>query len=116
MDLARARCAFEGPVDSDEGPIYRLRHRRGLDQEAPRTRPFSMFIVETTQVADGQVARVPPHPVGLPRRRRPAAARCRSWVLRWSLQPLRRWSANWPKVERGAAERLDGDYPRELAR
>lgn len=37
-----------------------------------------------------------------------------SLVLRWSLAPLRRVSADLRAVERGLAQHLRGDYPREL--
>src|SRR5690606_17208340 len=36
-------------------------------------------------------------------------------VLRWSLQPLRRVSADMRRVESGQRSELDGAYPRELA-
>lgn len=37
-----------------------------------------------------------------------------SLVLRWSLAPLRRVSADLRAIERGLAQHLRGDYPREL--
>ena len=37
-----------------------------------------------------------------------------SLVLRWSLAPLRRVSADLRAIERGLAQQLRGDYPREL--
>jgi len=36
------------------------------------------------------------------------------WVARWTLNPLRRVERDLAKVERGASDQLDGNYPREL--
>jgi len=36
-------------------------------------------------------------------------------ILRWGLRPLRRVTADLQQIEQGHAERLEGDYPRELA-
>ena len=36
-------------------------------------------------------------------------------ILRWGLRPLRSVTADLQKIEQGRAERLEGDYPRELA-
>lgn len=36
-------------------------------------------------------------------------------ILRWSLLPLRTVTADLKQIERGCADRLEGDYPRELA-
>jgi len=36
-------------------------------------------------------------------------------ILRWGLRPLRAVTADLQQIEKGHADRLDGDYPRELA-
>ncbi len=37
-----------------------------------------------------------------------------AWILRWSLQPLRKVAMDLAQIEAGKAERLDGRYPKEL--
>jgi len=36
-------------------------------------------------------------------------------ILRWGLRPLRTVTADLQQIEKGGSDRLDGDYPRELA-
>ncbi len=106
--------AFVGPVDSPVGPIYRFGIGVAWEVSADDSVTFSVFIAETTQVADRQI-RVFRRTLwaylggaGL------LLLGLQTWVLRWSLFPLRQVERDLGKVERGANQRLDGDYPAEL--
>lgn len=112
--LQPGEAAFAGPLDSPAGPIYRFGIGVAWEVSAEDSVSFSVFIGETTQVADRQIR----------------VFRRTLWaylggagllllglqvlVMRWSLNPLRRVERDVARVERGATNRLDGEYPREL--
>ncbi len=105
---------FVGPLDSPAGPIYRFGIGVAWEVSAEDSVQFSVFIGETTQVADRQIRvfrRTLWSYLG-------AAAllllALQVWVARWSLNPLRKVERDVARVERGATDRLDGNYPREL--
>ncbi len=115
MDLAMGEVRFEGPIDSDEGPVYRLGLGVAWTSEADEDVDFSIVIVETAEAVDAQVAvfrRTLWAYLGA------AAAlllAVQILISRWSLQPLRAVVGELAEVERGKRERLRGGYPRELA-
>ena len=115
MELAMGEVRFEGPLGSDEGPVYRLGLGVAWTSEADEDVEFSIVIVETAEAVDAQVA--------VFRRTLWAYLGAAAGLLlavqilisRWSLQPLRAVVGELAEVERGEVERLGGDYPRELA-
>lgn len=112
--LKPGEAAFVGPLDSPVGPIYRFGIGVIWEVNAEESVSFSVFIGETTQFADRQI-RVFRRTLwaylggaGL------LLLGLQVWVVRWSLNPLRRVERDVARVERGASDRLDGVYPREL--
>jgi two-component system sensor histidine kinase PhoQ len=105
---------FVGPLDSPAGPIYRFGIGVAWEVSAADSVSFTVFIGETTEVADRQIRVfrrtlwVYLGGVGL------LLLALQVWVARWSLNPLRRVERDVGRVERGASDRLDGNYPREL--
>jgi two-component system, OmpR family, sensor histidine kinase PhoQ len=106
---------FEGPIESSVGPLYRLGMGVAWEVSAEEEVQFTLYVAESTDTLQRQVQ----------------VFRRTLWVylggagllllgvlalvLRWSLQPLRQVVRDLGEVERGAAERLDGPYPSELA-
>jgi two-component system sensor histidine kinase PhoQ len=115
MELAMGEPRFEGPIDSDEGPVYRFGLGVGWQGDSEEEVEFTLVIVESAQAIERQVR----------------VFRRALWVYlgaaagllllvqilisRWSLQPLRKVTRELEEVDRGEAERLRGEYPRELA-
>lgn len=115
MPLVLGERRFEGPLDSDEGPVYRFGLGVAWTTEADEDFDFSIVVVESAQSVEREVA----------------VFRRALWVYlggagallllvqilisRWSLLPLRRVVGDLSKVERGQVDRLRGTYPRELA-
>jgi two-component system sensor histidine kinase PhoQ len=115
MALAMGEARFEGPVDSDEGPVYRLGLGVAWATEDDKDVDFSIVIVENGQTIERQVAvfrRALWAYLGA------AAAlllAVQILISRWSLQPLRTMVRELAEVEQGRVERLRGTYPSELA-
>ncbi len=112
--LRPGEAEFVGPLDSPAGPIYRFGIGVAWEVSAEDSVTFSVFIGETTEVADRQI-RVFRRTLwvylggaGL------LLLILQVWVARWTLNPLRRVERDLAKVERGASDQLDGNYPREL--
>jgi two-component system sensor histidine kinase PhoQ len=115
MDLAMGEARFEGPIDSDEGPVYRFGLGVAWQADSDEEVDFNFIIVESAEAIDAQV--------GVFRRTLWAQLGAAALLLllvqilisRWSLQPLRAVVKELAEVERGQAERLGGSYPLELA-
>jgi two-component system, OmpR family, sensor histidine kinase PhoQ len=115
MQVAVGDARFEGPLESDEGPVFRFGLGVAWQSDADDEVDFSVIIVESAQTVDRQVAvfrRTLWVHLGA------AAAlllAVQILISRWSLQPLRTVVGELSEVERGQVDRLRGSYPRELA-
>jgi two-component system, OmpR family, sensor histidine kinase PhoQ len=114
-ELEPGESRFEGPIESPVGPLYRLGMGVAWEISADEAVNFTLFVAEATDTLERQVQ----------------VFRRTLWVylggagllllgvlglvLRWSLRPLRRVVRDLGDVESGAAERLGGPYPSELA-
>lgn len=112
--LERGAADFGGPIDSNAGKLFVL--SQGVDYSGGAGQVHLTFhVAEDTRALSNQVDVY----------RRTLAA----WlgalgvalmllllvVLRWSLAPLRKVATDLTRVEHGAQEQLDHDYPVELA-
>ena len=113
-ELSPGTIDFDGPLDSAVGGVYRYGIGVVWEVEGGLEVRFTLYVAEHAGLVGREVA----------------VFRRVLWiylsagallllllqtaVLRWSLRPLRRVAADLGRVERGEAERLTGDYPREL--
>ncbi len=113
--LEPGESRFEGPIDSGAGPVYRLGMGVAWEISPDEAVDFTLYIAESTETLERQVKVfrralwVYLGGVGL------LLLGVLALVLRWSLRPLRRVVKDLAQVERGESERLEGQYPAELA-
>jgi two-component system sensor histidine kinase PhoQ len=113
LDVGEAR--FEGPIESDEGPVYRFGLGVAWQSDADDEVDFSFIIVESAQTVDRQVAVFRRSLWAYLGAAAALLLAVQILISRWSLQPLRTVVKKLAEVERGQVDRLRGDYPRELA-
>lgn len=113
LDVGEHR--FEGPIDSDEGPVYRFGLGVAWQSDADDEVDFSFIIVESAQTVERQVAVFRRSLWAYLGAAAALLLAVQILISRWSLQPLRTVVKELAEVERGQVERLRGDYPRELA-
>jgi two-component system sensor histidine kinase PhoQ len=113
--LSPGTIVFDGPLDSAVGGVYRYGIGVAWEVEGGLEVRFTLFVAEHSGLLAREVAVF----------RRTLWAYLvggavlllllQTAVLRWSLRPLRQVGADLARVERGEAERLSVDYPRELS-
>ncbi len=112
--LSPGTIVFDGPLDSAVGGVYRYGIGVAWEVEDGLEVRFTLFVAEHAGLLAREVAVF----------RRTLWAYLvggavllllvQTVVLRWSLRPLREVGADLGRVERGEAERLSVEYPREL--
>jgi two-component system sensor histidine kinase PhoQ len=113
--LVPGRGVFQGPVATNVGSVYLYSLRVIYDTPQQKSVPLTVNVAQT----EGQFVRQ----LSVYRRTLFAWLAALGLVLvllqllllRWSLSPVRRVSADLARIERGERERLVGDYPLELA-
>ncbi len=114
-ELPRGPAHFDGPIDTPVGPLFVLSQGVDWNSGAKNELHVTFYVAEDSRVLRAQVDVY----------RRTLA----SWlgalgvgllllllaVLRWSLAPLRKVAADLARVEHGAQEQLERDYPLELS-
>jgi two-component system, OmpR family, sensor histidine kinase PhoQ len=106
--------SFDGPLESGVGGVYRYGIGVAWEVEAGREVRFTLFVAEHAGVLAREVAIFRRTLWGYLGGGALLLLLIQIAVLRWSLRPLRRVAVELGRVERGEAERLVGDYPREL--
>ena len=112
--LEPGRTTFQGPLDTDVGRVYV--YSQGVDYDTPAHGAVRLtFSVAQSEVEFGRQLTVYRHTLfawlgglGL------VLVLLQLLLLRWSLSPLRRVSADLRRVERGEHQQLSGNYPSEL--
>lgn len=113
--LAPGEVRFDGPLESDAGDLYRLGMGVAWEVAPDEAVYFTLFVAESADVLRQEIAVF----------RRSLwvylggagffMLALQSFMVRWSLQPLRKVVEDLSRVERGESERLEGDYPREVS-
>lgn len=111
--LPPGRTSFEGPLATNEAPVFRFSQGVVWEQAGDMSR-FTFNVVEDTQAFHEQVRHFR-HTLWFWLGGAALLLLVLQWLLlRWSLQPLRSVSRELKAVEEGRREGLSGDYPEEL--
>lgn len=112
-NLAPGETVFDGPVATNEGPVFRLSQGVVWEQGGDMSR-FTFNVAEDTQAFYEQVRHFR-HTLWFWLGGAALLLLVLQWLLlRWSLRPLRSVSQELQAVEEGRREALSGDYPEEL--
>ena len=114
-DLAPGEVRFDGPLRSEVGEIYRLGMGVAWEVAPDEAVYFTLFVAESAEVLEREInifrrsLWVYLGGAGI------FMLALQTFMVRWSLQPLRNVITDLRRVERGERDQLEGDYPREVS-
>ncbi len=120
--LALGEDSFDGPLPIAEsggsvGEVYRYALATEWEREGrpDENLPFTIMVAEDAEAIDRQIGVFRRSLWGYLVGAGLLLLLLQTGVLRWSLRPLRRVMGELTRVQRGSAQRLSGQHPRELA-
>ncbi|MEZ5455428.1 MAG: sensor histidine kinase [Lysobacteraceae bacterium] len=113
--LPPGETRFDGPLDTPDGPIYRLALGVAWEMGSQQEVRFTFLIAEQASALAREVTVFRRTLWGYLGAAAVVLLAVQILVLRWSLQPVRKVISELSEVEHGVTDRLHGVYPRELA-
>lgn len=105
---------YEGPIDTPIGPIYRQSLGTIWEVSDIRSTNVTFHVAESSAALDRQVAAFRRTLWGWLVAAGVLLLALQALLVRWSLSPLRRLSADMEDITEGRKPRLEGRYPQEL--
>ncbi|HZX72491.1 MAG TPA: ATP-binding protein [Rhodanobacter sp.] len=112
--LAPGVSRFVGPIDTRMGRLYYYSYGLAWDTEGGKSVHFTIMVAQTEDQLEGGNAAYRRALVVWLSILGVMLILLQLLLLRWSLTPLRKVASDMSRVERGASERLDSQYPLEL--
>lgn len=112
--LAPGESQFIGPVDTELGRLYYYSFGVALDMPKHDPVRLTFTVAQTEDELEGNTAVYRRSLVGWLATLGVMLIVLQLLLLRWSLTPLRKVASDMSRVERGASDHLDSQYPLEL--